>query len=940
MMRSRIIWLLTLVTVSISAAANSNDSTSRSLPYTESNPLIYEDAYNQWPYSFINDDGEPDGFNIDVVKMVLKKLKIPYIIRLTHPNQTLATIKNGESNLTQAIYSNHNAEYGVFGQTVVSLMTHSIASPISKPTSIKKFDDIKGNYIIVNTNSICHHDMIEAGIDKYAVPHEDMPEAVMQISTADSGQVLWNTMSLKYLINKYHLSNIQITPILMDNDEYRFLSNDTVLLYRIDSVMHSIKAGEFLQPIRNKWFYPEAHDSGIPYYVWYIAMALVIIATVLLLTNINHRLKLKLLVQNIKKQNNRLALYMRSGKISMWTYDIEAREFRTYSLENEESKAFDHNGFSDYFNADDFLVITKAIEEISNGTCNSKTSIVRCYDPSNKDTVHYFNQNISILKTKEGKPAVLLGTMKNITASHTSAITTKDMLKRYDYVFNTSMADMIYFDENGILTDINDKACDTFGIKDKQQLISDKVSANDFIEMCQLDMQSDLWTTVMIKPDNLQQTNKLYRHISRSGIIVYELKMQTIYDDNRCPICTIITGIDITETTNAIKEEKKRTSIIDNTTTRISEYVSSINNAMNVSNIRIVNYYPDSWMMTIKQNLNKKRLELSQLKCLELTDPADHPKVVAAFRKMDKRRAGIFTTKIKTVFKEKSGRDIYLQLNFVPITDSDGTISHYFGLCRDVSELTETEAQLKEEMQKAQETELLKSAFMSNMSHDIRTPLNSIVGFSQLFDTEHSQEDEQVFIDEIKKNTNILLKLINDILFLSRLDANMIEFRKDPTDVVTIFKAQCDTGWSSELDANVTTVIDIPDNDMLLKIDGSHIGRITEILAKNAAIYCKHGEIRAKCEYIIDKLFITFSDTGIGMDEKTMAHLFDRYEETDDIEQCSTRLSLFICKELTEHMGGEINISSILGKGSVVRLIIPCERVSVEDALNNVALLK
>ena len=91
-------------------------------------------------------------------------------------------------------------------------------------------------------------------------------------------------------------------------------------------------------------------------------------------------------------------------------------------------------------------------------------------------------------------------------------------------------------------------------------------------------------------------------------------------------------------------------------------------------------------------------------------------------------------------------------------------------------------SRLKKETAKAQEAEQVKSTFLLNMSYELRTPLNAVIGFAELFGTEHNEEDEPLFAEEIKKNTNTLLRLINDILFLSRLDAKMIEYNYLETD--------------------------------------------------------------------------------------------------------------------------------------------------------------
>ena len=126
----------------------------------------------------------------------------------------------------------------------------------------------------------------------------------------------------------------------------------------------------------------------------------------------------------------------------------------------------------------------------------------------------------------------------------------------------------------------------------------------------------------------------------------------------------------------------------------------------------------------------------------------------------------------------KGGKRLFLYLSFVPIQNANGELTGYFGMFRDISEIKATEQELARETARAQEVEMVKNAFLHNMSFEIRMPLTSVVGFAELFEKEHTAEDERFFINEIKENSERLLKLINDILLLSRLDAQMIEFKR------------------------------------------------------------------------------------------------------------------------------------------------------------------
>jgi Signal transduction histidine kinase len=114
------------------------------------------------------------------------------------------------------------------------------------------------------------------------------------------------------------------------------------------------------------------------------------------------------------------------------------------------------------------------------------------------------------------------------------------------------------------------------------------------------------------------------------------------------------------------------------------------------------------------------------------------------------------------------------------------------------------------------------------MSYEIRTPLNSVVGFSELFELDHSPEDEAIFIDEIKRSSSSLLKLINDILFLSRLDAGMITITPKPLDFAAICVSRCEAVWNNMKQPGVEYIMRNPYKRMVVEVDDSHLSMVID----------------------------------------------------------------------------------------------------------------
>jgi signal transduction histidine kinase len=193
---------------------------------------------------------------------------------------------------------------------------------------------------------------------------------------------------------------------------------------------------------------------------------------------------------------------------------------------------------------------------------------------------------------------------------------------------------------------------------------------------------------------------------------------------------------------------------------------------------------------------------------------------------------------------------------------------------------------------------------------------------------DHSAEDEAVFIEEIKSNSAQLLKLINDILFLSRLDAGMITINPQPTDFATGITARCESTWTNKKKPGVEYIVKTPFKKLVLDIDMNNIGMVLEKILTNAVQHTTQGTVLVHYDYLGDQLAVSVEDTGRGIPEDQIKHIFDRF--VTDATTNGAGLGLSICQELVQHMGGKINLTSTVGRGTNVWFTIPCKLIEME----------
>jgi PAS domain S-box-containing protein len=660
-----------------------------------------------------------------------------------------------------------------------------------------------------------------------------------------------------------------------------------------------------------------------------LAMLVIAIVVMIIYNRIYYRRE-KDIDTRTSQLNTQLALVLDSNKTQIWTFDPMKRIFVVLQ-EGNTGKEYTPLDFAQFFNHDDFNHLRQFITTILNGEKESGKMKVSSREEEGKPTLTY-EIHVSVLRRdREGTPSVLLGIQRDTTEDVIRQEESRRLSLRYHTVFDSSLVDMVFYNEDGILTDINNKALESFGVKDREALIKRNVKISDIPSYRDIDFEhlENAVLSSITDIDKTKQTDERIPEVTIGGKHYYEVTLSTLRDEQNNLHGIITAGRNITEMVLSHHSQQKKRKLLKDTTKEIETYITNINYTLRASGVRIFHYYPNTHQLDISSDLNKVQYSLSQIRCASLIDPSDRRRLRGLFLRMDHRRQQTFTTTFHTIFHDEQKRCIHLTFSAVPVTNEEGTIIHYFGLCRNDTETVYTEARLREETEKAQETESLKDAFLTNMSYEIRTPLNAVVGFAGLYNAPHDEADETVFADEIKRNTGRLLQLVNDILFLSKLDARMVEFNYQDSDFAALFEGYCYMGWSN-VSPGVTVSAENPYNHLIVKIDEKNLCEVVQKLCEHAARNTTEGTIRAKYEYRHGELSISIEDTGRGISSEILSHLFDRFTRNESTREYDTGLDMPIIKELVEQMGGTIEIQSEEGKGTTAYVIIPCEMRSME----------
>ena len=256
--------------------------------------------------------------------------------------------------------------------------------------------------------------------------------------------------------------------------------------------------------------------------------------------------------------------------------------------------------------------------------------------------------------------------------------------------------------------------------------------------------------------------------------------------------------------------------------------------------------------------------------------------------------------------------------------DKKGKVIRYTGIAVNNTKWENMAQELKEMKDRAELSDRLKSAFLANMSHEIRTPLNAIVGFSELMlDCDDPQEKAE-YGRMIESNNELLLRLINDILDLSKIESGILERKRVKFNMPQLCDEIFTMMQQRSFNPDVKLLMDKPGNECWIFLDRDRLKQVWMNFLTNAMKCTKSGHI--KMGYSVENKGVRFyvEDTGIGIPKKLHGEVFGRFRKLNDFAQ-GTGLGLAISKAIIEAAGGEIGFTSEAGSGSTFWAWVPCE---------------
>ena len=414
--------------------------------------------------------------------------------------------------------------------------------------------------------------------------------------------------------------------------------------------------------------------------------------------------------------------------------------------------------------------------------------------------------------------------------------------------------------------------------------------------------------------------------------VYLEISVHPIYDENGKLMYISVTANDVTEERNMYLDVMQNDVRMQKMNEAIRNYEAELRYMLQASKMQTWRISLERDTLEFYSGLNTvvRSFNLKQMQKIFVDQENEFVKTLSNPSEALKKPL-VYVCQMHPMVTLSSTENQWVQINCIPEYDKQGKLLGAFGVWRNINDLMRKQDQLRNETTRAHESGQLKTLFLANMTHEIRTPINAIVGFSEVLSSLTAEDEKKEIIKIIKNNCDMLLRLINDILTVSSLETGQMDIKLVEVDFAKAFNVLFESLRPRVQEPGVEFVKDNPYATLPIKVDFERVSQVITNFVTNAVKYTHQGYIklgyRMETRTIEGKqregFYAYCEDTGDGILPEAQPKIFERFYKVNDFVQ-GTGLGLSICKAFTDASHGDIGvISEGKGRGSVFWMWIP-----------------
>lgn len=887
--------------------------------YNKERPVVVVCDWDKPPYEFLDDKGMPAGSNIDVLNAVMEKLDLPVKYVMKEWSIALKNFERGDADIILANARRYRKGHYAISENIVNYNRIRVAmhsdsigmvtlKQLEREGAVFKPGDYSAYYFQDG-------DTINTSFMEFQSPKT----ALTGLINGDYKYYIWGEAPLKWKIKELQLEGIILNDVSIPISEIHIIGHDKDLIERMDDQYSRLKQSGVIAQLQDKWLHPErVKDESTPILLYIGLGTLILIALFYLFIRLA-KAHVKSATRQSTELNDMMYKALHMGNFNVMEYDIK-NDRMTNRYGNILPKAgMSLAEYTRRMHPDQQDEFTQKMKRLIEGR-ERHFELNKRWNKGTDDAPDWLNfQGHAISElAADGHPEYIVNAIHDVTQDMEEDKAGRELVRKYERLSNIPFIAMSFYSKEGWLMDLNDSMKELCGMDDPE-------TKRFWESVCMFDVP--LFRNVYSPDDRNDLLVCQHMDYPEMGIDRYiEFNILPLFNADGEIANYFITTLDVTA--DRTRDHLKHLQDKD-----IQLMQAEIENRKQRLNYLLKNSQRFLWHSDIENRMLFFYRQLGEPKI-----SMDFDTYLSYLAEEDRQRTLEILNSQEMLNNDFHG-DIYhfnhtttgpeegwFEISGKPIRNKDGKVTGHFGVSIDITNYMKARKELEIVTKQASESVRMKSGFMASMTHELRTPLNAIVGFTSVLSAFADSPERAEYVRIIRNSSDMLQRLINDIIDASSLTDGVISIKPEQVDFARMFDDICFTLQQRIEKPEVQFWKDNPYKSFVTTIDPGRIQQVLTNFLTNAVKFTKEGHIRLGYRYQNDGLYLFCEDTGAGIPKDKQQIVFNRFVKLDEFVQ-GTGMGLAICKSIAESCGGKIGVDSDgAGKGSTFWLWIPCKQ--------------
>ena len=888
--------------------------------YNKERPVVVVCDWDKPPYEFLDGNGMPAGSNIDVLNAVMEELNLPVKFVMKEWSIAIKNFERGDADIILANARRYKkGRYAIsenivnYNRICVAMHSDSIGmvtlKQLEREGAVFKPGDYSAYYFQDG-------DTINTSFMEFQTPKV----ALTGLINGDYKYYVWGEAPLKWKIKELQLEGIILNDVSIPISEIHIIGRDKALIERIDDQYSRLKQSGVIAQLQDKWLHPErVKDESTPILFYIILVTLILIALIYLFIRLA-----KAHVRSATRQSTELNDMMYKA-LQMGNFEVMEYDIKNDRMTNRYGHILPDAGitlaeYTRRMHPDQQAEFTQKMKRLIEGR-ERQFELNKRWNKGTDDAPEWLNfQGHAISElAADGHPAYIVNAIHDVTQDMEEDKAGRELVRKYERLSNIPFIAMSFYSKGGWLMDLNDLMKDLCGMDDPE-------TKRFWESVCMFDVP--LFRNVYSPDDRDDLLVCQHMEYPEMGINRYiEFHILPLFNADGEIANYFITTLDVTDDRTRDHLKHLQDKDILQMQTEIESRKQRLNYLLENSQRFLWHSDIDARMLYFYRQLGEPEISMDFDTFLGYLAEGDRHRMLERMNSREMLTNDIHGDIYHFSHTLDSSEEEWYEFSGKPIRNKDGKVTGHFGVSIDITQTMKARQDLENETKLASESVRRKSGFMASMTHELRTPLNAIVGFTSVLSALADSPERPEYVRIIRNSSDMLQRLINDIIDASSLADGSISINPEQVDFATMFDDICLTLQQRIQEPKVQFWKDNPYKSFVTTIDPGRIQQVLTNFLTNAVKFTKEGHIRLGYRYQDNGLYLFCEDTGAGIPIDKQEIVFDRFVKLDEFVQ-GTGMGLAICKSIAESCGGKIGVNSEgAGKGSTFWLWIPCQQM-------------